>query len=36
VFELIDENGGIEGFTREVIGLAPAELAVIREDLLED
>jgi protein-tyrosine phosphatase len=36
VFELIDENGGIEGFMREVIGLAPAELAIIREDLLED
>ncbi len=36
VFELIDENGGIEGFMREVIGLAPAELANIREDLLED
>lgn len=36
VFELIDENGGIEGFMREVIGLAPGELAVIREDLLED
>jgi len=36
VFELIDENGGIEGFMREVIGLGPAELAIIREDLLED
>ncbi len=36
VFELIDENGGIEGFMREVIGLAPAELAVIQEVLLED
>ena len=36
VFELIDENGGIEGFMREVIGLEPGELAVIREDLLED
>jgi protein-tyrosine phosphatase len=35
VFELIDENGGIEGFMREVIGLAPAELAIIRDDLLE-
>ena len=36
VFELIDESGGIEGFTREVIGLAQDELAIIREDLLED
>ena len=36
VFELIDENGGIEGFIREIIGLAPAELAIIREELLED
>jgi hypothetical protein len=36
VFELIDENGGIEGFMGDVIGLAPAELAIIREDLLED
>jgi protein-tyrosine phosphatase len=36
VFELIDENGGIEGFMREVIGLKPRELAIIREDLLED
>ncbi len=36
VFELIDEHGGIEGFMREVIGLAPAELASIQEDLLED
>ncbi|HZC45911.1 MAG TPA: tyrosine-protein phosphatase [Candidatus Acidoferrum sp.] len=36
VFELIEESGGIEGFMHEVIGLAPAELAIIREDLLED
>jgi protein-tyrosine phosphatase len=36
VFELIDENGGIEGFMREVIGLAPAELAIIQSNLLED
>ncbi len=36
VFELIDENGGIEGFMRDVIGLAPGDLARIREDLLED
>jgi protein-tyrosine phosphatase len=36
VFELIDENGGIEGFMREVIGLEANELAIIREDLLDD
>jgi protein-tyrosine phosphatase len=36
VFELIDENGGIEGFMRKVIGLVPAELRVIRDELLED
>jgi protein-tyrosine phosphatase len=36
IFELIDESGGVEGFMREVIGLAPAELEVIRQDLLED
>jgi protein-tyrosine phosphatase len=36
VFELIDENGGIEGFMRAVIGLDPAELAIIQNDLLED
>src|SRR5260370_11657580 len=36
VFEMIDENGGIEGFMREVIGLGPDEFAIIREDLLED
>jgi protein-tyrosine phosphatase len=36
IFELIDESGGVEGFMREVIGLEPAEIAVIREALLED
>lgn len=36
IFELIDENGGVEGFMREVIGLGPAEMATIRENLLED
>jgi protein-tyrosine phosphatase len=36
VFELIDENGGIEGFMREVIGLTNIELAIIQEDLLVD
>ncbi|HYL59697.1 MAG TPA: tyrosine-protein phosphatase [Candidatus Acidoferrales bacterium] len=35
VFELIDENGGIEGFAREVIGLDAGELATIRESLVE-
>jgi protein-tyrosine phosphatase len=36
VFALIDENGGIEGFMREVIGLEADELAIIQEELLED
>ena len=36
VFETIDENGGIEGFMREVIGLGTGEIEIIREDLLED
>ncbi|HUA34291.1 MAG TPA: tyrosine-protein phosphatase [Candidatus Binataceae bacterium] len=36
VFDLIDENGGIEGFMSDVIGLDRAELESIREDLLED
>jgi protein-tyrosine phosphatase len=36
VFDLIDEKGGIDGFMREVIGLDDAELAKIREDLLEN
>jgi protein-tyrosine phosphatase len=36
VFEMIDQNGGIEGFMRDVIGLATREIEVIREDLLED
>jgi Tyrosine phosphatase family len=36
VFELIDENGGIDGFMREVIGLERGDLESIREDLLED
>jgi protein-tyrosine phosphatase len=35
VFELIDENGGIEGFMREVIRLADGELAAIQQNLLE-
>jgi protein-tyrosine phosphatase len=36
VFELIDEAGGIEAFMSEGIGLDRADLAAIREDLLED
>lgn len=34
LFELIDENGGIEGFMQEVLGLDPTDVDVIREDLL--
>jgi protein-tyrosine phosphatase len=36
VFETIDQNGGIEGFMRDVIGLDAREIEIIREDLLED
>jgi protein-tyrosine phosphatase len=36
IFELIGESGGVEGFMREVIGLDPSEIEVIRELLLED
>lgn len=36
IFDLIDESGGVEGFMREVIGLAPYEMTTIRESLLED
>jgi hypothetical protein len=32
---MIDENGGIEGFTHEVLGLDSTDVEVIREDLLE-
>jgi len=35
VFELIDENGGVDGFMREVIGITAADLAAIRADLLD-
>ena len=35
IFEMIDENGGIEGFMQEVLGLAWSDLEIIREDLLE-
>jgi protein-tyrosine phosphatase len=36
VFESIDENGGIDLFMREIIGLDAADLDAIRQDLLED
>ena len=35
IFALIDENGGIEGFMHEILGLEPIDIEVIREDLLE-
>jgi hypothetical protein len=35
IFALIDENGGIEGFMHEILGLEPLDIEVIREDLLE-
>lgn len=35
IFEMIDENGGIEGFMHEVLGLEPIDIQVIRDDLLE-
>jgi protein-tyrosine phosphatase len=35
IFAMIDENGGIERFMREVLGLAPGVIATIRQDLLE-
>jgi protein-tyrosine phosphatase len=35
IFALIDENGGIEAFMHEVLGLEPGDLEAIREDLLE-
>ncbi len=34
VFELIDRNGGIQDFMREVIGLEASELGAIRHELL--
>ena len=36
VFELIDEARGIEAFMSEGIGLDRADLAAIRQDLLEE
>jgi protein-tyrosine phosphatase len=36
VFELIDESGGMDAFMTGGIGLDRADLAAIREDLLED
>ena len=35
IFELIDENGGIEGFMHEVLGLDASDIELIRDDLLE-
>jgi protein-tyrosine phosphatase len=35
IFEMIDENGGIEGFMHQVLGLDNSDIEVIREDLLE-
>ena len=35
IFALIDEHGGIDGFMREVLLLAPADMEAIRKDLLE-
>ncbi|HVN90842.1 MAG TPA: tyrosine-protein phosphatase [Candidatus Binataceae bacterium] len=35
IFGMIDENGGIEGFMHEVLGLDPSDLEAIRADLLE-
>jgi len=35
LFELIDENGGVDGFMREVIGIAAGDLDAIRGELLE-
>jgi len=35
LFELIDENGGADGFMREVIGIDAADLDAIRDELLE-
>src|SRR5713226_5225764 len=35
IFEMIDENGGIEGFMHGVLGLDATDVEVIREDLLE-
>jgi protein-tyrosine phosphatase len=34
IFQLIDENGGIEGFMREILGLDPIDIEIIRDDLL--
>lgn len=35
IFEMIDENGGAEGFMQEVLGLDSIDIEAIREDLLE-
>jgi protein-tyrosine phosphatase len=34
LFEAIDEQGGIDAFMRECIGISPADLSAIRDDLL--
>ena len=36
IFELIDENGGIEGFMHDILLIGPSDIAAIRDDLLED
>jgi protein-tyrosine phosphatase len=36
IFSLIDENGGIEQFMRDALGLEMIDLEAIRNDLLED
>lgn len=35
IFAMIDDNGGVDGFMHEVIGLEPGDVEIIREDLLE-
>ncbi|MGH7877963.1 MAG: tyrosine-protein phosphatase [Candidatus Binataceae bacterium] len=35
IFAMIDDNGGIERFMLEVLGLAPSTLIAIRQELLE-
>lgn len=36
VFELIDENGGVDDFMHQFIGISAADLEAIRSELLED
>lgn len=35
IFTMIDENGGIDGFMHDIIGLEPTDIAIIRQDLLD-